>query len=161
MNTLSDTDEGRARPSAWPVYVMSGIIGLFSLSYISWVWFVPMMAQGYAEYPQHFQQVSPGAHEFARLMQRLVPYALLFGVYGVFGVVTVIGAALFRPWAWWCAVAWLAGNFLWQVFLVANIGVTEVSSPAGLITLAFYGLIIWPLATRRRSFFPAKPAGEE
>ena len=23
MNTLSDTDEGRARPSVWPVYVMA------------------------------------------------------------------------------------------------------------------------------------------
>jgi len=96
MNTVRDTDEGRTRPSAWPVYVMSVIIALFSLSFISWVWFVPWMAQGYAEYPQHFQQLSPGAHQFAHMMQRVVPYAPLFGLYGLFGIVTAVAAARLR-----------------------------------------------------------------
>ena len=31
MNTLRDTDERRARPSVWPVYVAAGVIGVVSL----------------------------------------------------------------------------------------------------------------------------------
>ena len=35
MNTLSDTDERRARPSVWPVYVAAAIIGLVSLCHLT------------------------------------------------------------------------------------------------------------------------------
>ncbi len=154
MNPLSDTDEGRTKPSVWPVYVMSGIIGLFSLSFLSWVWFVPMMAHAYAEYPQHFQQLSPGAHDVARLTQRLVPYALLFGVYGLFGVVTAIGAALFRSWGWWSAVAWTTAQFLWNLFLRMNMPTHCWDAWGILFSLVFCGFLVWVLATRRRLFFP-------
>ncbi len=156
MNTLRDTDEGKAKPSVWPVYVMSVVIGLLSLISLAWVWLVPWMAQGYTEYPQYFQQLSPGAHQFAHMMQRLVPYAPLFGLHGLFGIVTAVAAARLRSWGWWCAVIWLAAYSLWHVFLTVNLGIAEVSLTASLVTAAFYGLIIWLLATRRQLFFPAK-----
>jgi len=31
MNTCRDTDEGRARPSVWPVYVVVGLLGSLGL----------------------------------------------------------------------------------------------------------------------------------
>ena len=39
MNTLSDTDEGRARPSAWSVYVKSAAIGGLGAASIGWMTF--------------------------------------------------------------------------------------------------------------------------
>ena len=151
MNTLGDTDEGRARPSVWPVYVMSAIIGLFSLIGLGWVWLVPWMAQMPAEI---YQQLDAGPQGFVRLMQRLAPYAPVFGLHGLFGIVTAVAAVRLRAWGWWCAVAWVGAYSLWHAFVAANIGIAEASLTASLITVAFYGLIIWTLATRRRLFFP-------
>jgi len=151
MNTLTDTDEDRGKPSPWPVYVMSGIIGLFSLPFLSWMWFVPMMAQMPTE---AVQQLSPGAQNFQHLLQQLVPYTPVFGLYGLFGIATAVGVALVRRWAWWCAVAWLALYTAWQVYLTAHLEISYTSPTGVLITVAFYGLIIWSLATRRRLFFP-------
>jgi len=34
MNTLRDTDESKARPSVWPVYVAAGVITLGSVLYV-------------------------------------------------------------------------------------------------------------------------------
>lgn len=34
MNTLRDTDEGKARPSVWPVYLTAGVIGYVTLSHL-------------------------------------------------------------------------------------------------------------------------------
>ncbi len=151
MNTLRDTDEGRARPSVWPVYVMSAIIGLFSLSFTGWVWFVPWTARLPAEVYQHLH---PASEEFHNLIQRFVPYALLFSLYGLFGIATAVGAVLLRSWAWWCAVAWITLYATWYAYVIANLGTSGLSPTTALITVAFYALIIWPLATRRRLFFP-------
>ncbi len=158
MNTLSDTDEGRARLSVWPVYVMSAIIGLFSLTFLSWMWFVPMMAQMPAE---AVQQLSPGAQNFQRLVQQLASYAPVFSLYGLFGVATAVGVALVRRWAWWCAVTWFALYTAWQVSLVATVGISRTSPIAVLMTVAFYALIVWLLATRRRLFLATKAQREE
>ena len=151
MNTLSDTDEGRARPSVWPVCVMGAMLGLFSLSFLSMVWFLPMMAQLPAE---AIQQLSPGAQNFHRLLQQLVPYAELFSLYGLFGIATAVGAVLLRPWAWWCAVVWVGVYFLWPVSVIVAGGISEASLTPILLNVAFYGLSIWSLATRRQLFFP-------
>ena len=160
MNTR-DTDEGRARPSVWPVYVISAMIGLFSLVFLSWVWFVPWMARGYAALSAEQYQFSPSAHQFAHMMKRLAPYALLFGVYGLFGIVTAVGVALFRSWSWWCAVVWGAGLFVWRFFMRMNLPAHRWDVSGILFTLAFFALIVWPLATRRRLFFPPKAEREE
>ena len=39
MNTFSDTDEGRARPSVWPVYLAAGVVGVFALAVFFFVVF--------------------------------------------------------------------------------------------------------------------------
>ena len=156
MNTPAETREDRARPSVWPVYVMGAIIGLFSLSFTSWVWFVPRMAQIPAE---AVHQLSPGAQNFQHLLQQLAPYTPVFGLYGLFGMATAVGAVLLRRWAWWCAIAWLALYTAWGVYLTAHMGISRTSLIAVLINVAFYGLIIWPLATRRQLFFPANRGG--
>ncbi len=158
MNTLRDTNERQARPSVWPVYVAGAIIGLFSLSFTGWVWFLPMMAQQPADV---WQQLHPASEDFHNLIQQFVPYALLFSLYGLFGIATAVGAVLLRSRAWWCAVAWVTLYAAWYVYVIANVGVSGLSPTKALITVAFYALIIWPLATRRRLFFPPKPEGEE
>ncbi len=152
MNTLSDTDEGRARPSRWPVYVMSGIIGLFSLSHLSWVWFVPLVAQMPTEVSQ---ELSLEAQRFYELLAQLVPYVPLFAVYGLFGLATAVGAALFRRWAWWCAAAWLLLYIGWTTYLAVNLR-TGFSPIGVLLTVVFCGLIIWPLSIRRPLFLATK-----
>ena len=45
MNTLRDTDEGRARLSVWPVYVAAAVIGAITL-----LWLDIMMPFGTVEY---------------------------------------------------------------------------------------------------------------
>ena len=161
MKPLRDTDERRPRPSVWPVYVMSGIIGLFSLSFLVLPWFAPMVAHMYAEYPEAFQGLSPDVHQVADMMQQLSPYAVLFGVYGLFGIATAIGVAFFRSWSWWCAIVWGAGQLLWDFLRSVNWPMYRGDIWGILITVVLLVLLVWPLATRRQLFFPPKPEREE
>ena len=161
MNTLRDTDEGKPRPSVWPVYVMSGIIGLLSLSFLVFIGLVPWWEHVYAEYPERFQHLPPSPQQFADMLQRLVPYAPLFALYGLFGIVTAVATAELRSWGWWCAVIWLAAYFVYQIFMTVSLGMSKGSLAGIPMTTACFCLIIWALVTRRQLFFPPKPEGEE
>ena len=160
MNTLRDTDEGRARPSVWPVYVMSATILLDSVSSYFWDW-VPPLSPMYVAHLEKFEQLLPCANDFALLMQPLVPYALLFGLYGWLGIVAAIGLVQLRYWGWWSAVAWTAGRFLWAIFVGANMPSHCWSISETLLNLALFAMLAWVLATRRQLFFPPKPEGQE
>ena len=152
MNTPTDTGEGRARPSVWPVYVAAAIIGGASL-------------------------VAP---VFLGLLLLQVDSAadLVFSVFGVIGglvamapvaILASVGLIMLRPWGWVCGLLWGAGfagiwgcatmfevmNFIYgypQVLLTLDhVQTLSVSTTVGLAILA---LVIWPLATRYRLFHP-------
>ena len=152
MNTLRDTDEGRTRPSVWPVYVAAGVIGLMTLSRIV----LPALAVDWDSF-------------------YLDPYLLvLLSIWLLFGMLTCWGLIRLRMWAWLCAALWtavyaywdmvalLAAQSLWrEVELVspppppANIGPFTVPAAVAIAVIA------WALATRWQLFFPPKPESEE
>ena len=137
MNTLRDTDEGTATPSVWPVYLAAAIIvGVGALLFCP----VVELILYYTLFDSfvHCGETIPGA------------------VYGLFGFVTAWGVARLRPWAWWCAVAWTI-----TFAMVSLLYVVDEPLWAALIWLAAIALLVWPLATRRRLFFPPKPEREE
>ncbi len=126
MNTLSDTDEGRARPSVWPVYVTVAIIGVVSLMFLG-----------------------PVAISATGLYR-------LYAVYGLFGVVTVVGVVRLRSWGWWTALIWVAiyaAILVWGTVLRSKIG-APLGWGALLVFGPQVGFFAWFLATRRRLFFP-------
>ena len=147
----NENSKGRSRPSAWPVYVMCAVVGVFSFSFATWIWFAPQMAQ---IPPSVYENLSPGAQEFAGFMQRVAPYAFLFGVYGIFGIVAAVGAGLFRPWGWWFVVVWTVVLVAWCVLLHLSFRIRPTSPWAILWNVAFIALIVWLLVTRRRLYFP-------
>ena len=146
MNTLRDTDEGKARPSVWPVYAMCVVIGLFSLASLAYPWLERESPRVGLLWPSD------------RLLQ-YVGYVGFFMVWGVLGIVAAVGAARFRPWAWWCAGAWILIYALWRLstWPIAK----PISGQMIGACVLFIGLVLWLLATRRRLFFPPKPEGEE
>ena len=159
MNTLIDTDEGKAKPSVWPVYVAAAIVLLVSLQVLARL-VKPMLADILIEY---FGDV---------VRWSWVPYA----TYGFFGVVTTWGLVRPRPWVWWCVVVWsivfvvAGGAVILYVFFVAGYPPetpAEATGIALLMSLTCAGwvgataFLTWVLATRRRLFFPPKPADEE
>ena len=132
MNTLRDTDEGRARPSVWPVYLTAAVIAGFSL--VLFVLFVLEVIM----------------HSF-QILQMIQP------IYGLFGIVTALGIVLLRPWGWWCGVVWTV------IFVVAcSLGTVfmrqeqPIPTRDFIVRLAMIALLVWPVATRRRLFFPQK-----
>ena len=178
MNTLSDTDESRARPSVWPVY-----LAIVAITLACGV-IVPFVLVG-GEY---------GWQKFPTLMAFGVASALL-------GLVAVGGLAMRRPWGWWCGVGWTSifaayvGWFAW-VGLIAPTNSSEFMSAArffffwpftyswlgipfleffpydlpwwllswpGLLSTSISTIVVltWVLVTRRRLFFPPKREGEE
>ena len=157
MNTLRDTDEGRARPSVWPVYLAAAIIGLVSL-------FVPLVL-------------------ILLLLRDDNAADLVFTVFGVIGgplvmapvaILASVGLIMLRLWGWVCGL-------LWATVFAVTLGVGTVfetmdfinDSPQGLLTLdqvqtvsvsttvglAILALVVWPLATRYRLFYP--PGGQK
>ncbi len=152
MNTLRDTDEGKARPSVWPVYVMCVLVGLYSLSAVGY----PLVASSVVRLmspPDVYQTLDPHMQRWVDWHRWLLPYVALLVVWGVFGIVAAVGAARFRPWAWWCVALWIVVFAGWWasrcVYLKSGVAFACVG-------IAWTALIVWPLATRRRLFFPPK-----
>ena len=160
MNTLSDTDEGKARPSVWPVYVAAVVIGLTSLHLCCM-----LVTQAYVD---SSLVLSIGA----KVLFMLAVYWPLT-IYMLLGILASWGILRFRPWGWWCGVLWtitlaigawwfLPGiYFLFLMWHGRNWGTLarEIAEEigftvAGLSILVLLVLVTWPLATRRRLFFP-------
>ena len=146
MNTPSDTDQGGARPSVWPVYVMCAVIGLFGLAGIASPWIEREPPTAGLLWP------SDGLLQY-------VGYVGFLTVWGVFGIVAAVGAVRFRPWAWWCAGAWILLYAVWRL------ATWPIAKPISALMIGacvvFVGLVLWLLATRRQLFFPPKQEGEE
>ncbi len=157
MNTLRDTDEGRARPSVWPVYLVAAIIGLHGLSFLGSVVLFPLIAYIAKEAAP---QASPEVLRALKFHIAITAYVPFFAVYGVFSVLTTVGALRLRPWSWWCGVVW---TVLYAVYCIWITMALPVRSPAWTIALsvAQIALLLWLLATRRQLFFPTRPQGEE
>jgi len=146
VNTLGDTDESRARPSVWPVYVAAAVIGLMTLSRIV----LPALVVDWDGY-------------------YLDPYLLvLLAIWLLFGMLTCWGLIRLRLWAWLCAGLGTAVFAYWDMVallaaqrsslithLPANIGGFTVPAAVAIPVIA------WALATRWQLFFPSKQAGEE
>ncbi len=158
MNTLRDTDERKARPSVWPVYVAAAVMGLGGLACLSLlVWSTldlglwPLMSLDMA----------------------------LLGV-GLGAVIGAVGLARLRRWGWWYAVvltcistACLA-SFVsdWVQPAPPNTATTTYHAPDpevvirelvsfGVPWLTTILVLVWVLTTRRQLFFPSKQEGEE
>jgi len=135
MNTLSDTDEGRARPSVWPVYVAAAVVGVVGLTLLGiGIWF-----------------------GLANEDNGMVALGVLHGLLGGLGVVAAWGLFRLRLWAWWCAVVW--------TIPAAFTGFIAFDEEANIIHYipweTIWLLLVWPLVARRHLFFPPKPEGEE
>jgi len=152
MNAPRDTDERKARPSVWPVYVAAGVIGLVSL-------FLPLVL-------------------ILLVLQDDSAADLVFTVFGVMGgpvimapvaILASVGLVMLRPWGWLCGFLWVTVSALtWGAGTVFGImdlthgfphdpvQIMSVSTTAGLVALA---AVIWPLATRYRLFYP--PGGQK
>ena len=147
MNTLGDTDERRARPSVWPVYVAAAVIGAISLSHL--MRWLPMVIEGpFVDSSFLLQDVS-------------------FVTCYLFGVLTAWGLILLRPWARWYAVMWTIAFVLtpdMQEILIPGIeplfpaahaiNALSAEEKIGWLVLAAIPivLVLWPLVTRRRLF---------
>ena len=159
MNTLSDTDEGRARPSVWPVYVAAAIIGLLSLGNLR---FAVLLLSSVTTplFREAAPHVSPEVLSALEFHFAVKAYAPLFAVYGIFGVLTAVGMVRLRPWSWWCGCVW---PMLYAVHCILMVMASPVRSPAWSIaaSVVIIVLLIWIMATRRRLFFPPRPESEE
>ncbi len=152
MNTLSDTAEGRATPSAWPVYVAAAVLLALGVLIV-----FPVPARII---------LSP------RGLEILHWYDIALGVWGILGLVAAVGLVGLRSWGWWCGALLAAA---WMVLVGWGVlhGIVQFFRPPeywpnidALIFLAaawvvVIALLVWPLATRRPLFFPTKPEGEE
>ncbi len=153
MNTFGDTDEGRARPSVWPVYVMSALVGLYTIPWLLIALLFAALGPGKGTWSgPRIGELSDGALQFIAL--------LLVACLGLFGIITVYGASKLRPWGWWFVIVWLALYSAWVACFYA-LGLEPAPSWIEmLLGCVLLALIVWPLVTRRRLFFPPKPEGE-
>ena len=151
MNTLSDTDKPKARPSVWPVYAIAAPIGLMGLL-LGLMVFSPV-------------QGTP--------IESLMAAAML-GAPGLFAIATAYGLLMLRPWGRWFAVVWTgvftAGCVALGVYLLMaaeNADIKDAEPEAtflrlfGQVSLIMVIPFVWVLATRRQLFFPPKQEGEE
>ena len=150
MSTLRETDEGRARPSVWPVYLTAAGIGVMSLLLLSAA-LVTFTGS-------------------AKLIRTSDPWDILLPIYALLGLLTASGIIRLRLWAWWCAMVWIiicvaaSGSLLLPMALSRWRGsylITGVAMFGLEISVLVTLLLVWPLATRRRLFFPPKPEAEE
>ena len=156
MNSLTDTDDSRASPSVWPVYVWAAIIGLLSLGNLHFA----VLLLSSVTTPVVREAAPPEVLAALEFHFAVKAYAPLFAVYGIFGVLTAVGMVRLRPWSWWCGCVW---PMLYAVHCILMVMASPVRSPAWSIaaSLVIIVLLIWIMATRRQLFFPPKPEGEE
>jgi len=152
MNTLSDTDEGRTRPSVWPAYLAAVVLVPVGAS---------IGSQGVG-----LALMSFGGEDTVGLLERgteaivgLSAYGLLAAM-GLLGLVAAVGLAGLRPWGWWCtavfAASWAMVCLLVVVWWLLDERPFFFAAPSlGLLTL-----LVLVLTTRRQLFFPPKPEGE-
>ncbi len=154
MNTPRDTDEGRARPSVWPVYVAAAVIVAVG------VWVIYPLIGPYV----FFRPRTEWVDLLRSPLGLVVAWVLL-------GFVAAVGLVGLRSWAWWCAVIFTAGWALEGASAVLDRIVVSFHRPdiqpstevirfatAWLVVLA---LMLVPLVARRQLFFPPKPEREE
>ena len=164
MNTLGDTNEAKARPSVWPVYVAAVvvlIVGLASFAMVSTFHSLMSIAKETGE------SVPDAFFQDVMLAQATL---------GLLGVVAAIGMLRLRRWGWWCGIVftgvWIAGNvlaLLGMIFAAVEragghgpLATPQISTIAFIVVCFVVAvLLIVVLATRRRLFFPPKPAGEQ
>ena len=146
MNTLRDADEGRARPSVWPVYVAAG--GVMTVGTLCLAIGLSLVFSGSGR-------------------GWLNTIFLSSTTLGLFGVLTTIGMIRLRPWGWWCGVLF-AGVWTIQLAMLAaqSLHAPDVTFLASTIPfvatwLVAAVLLMVVLATRRRLFFPPKQDWEE
>ena len=135
MNTLSDTDERKARLSVWPVYVAAVAVACACGQFL-------------------FIFAYSGEYGWERYPTEMVFYVTWI----ILGVMAIAGLAMLRPWGWWCAAVFAAG---WAVFWLVMLLSRNLPLILSLPNLALLALLIRALTTRRQLFFPPQPDGEE
>ena len=158
MNTLRDTEEGRARPSVWPVYVAAGVVGLASLYISTWA------AGSFMRYPALVEDIVGGQLE--RLYQ-------VIG--GPLGLLSAYGLARLRRWGWVCGWLWVPiSAVLWVMrgweegcdAAMSRIQGLPAQTHIGWAVFAWVWLVaivllMCALVARRPLFFPPKPEAAE
>ena len=162
MDTLRDTDEGRARPSVWPVYVAAVVVGVVSLPYLLALPppIIPIGLFGFVTI-WGLSWLRPWGWWCAVVWTSIFTVGYLLSVRICLAAsasdvpleeLGILGEILTT--ATWVAILVFVeplngfGEAVFFVFL----------GPLGLITIA---LLTWVLATRRQLFFPPKQEGEE
>ena len=152
MNTLSDTDEGRARPyigPIWPVWIVCVVL-------LSLLMSVDFLAEAFGLIDDYYVK---GPEEV------LSPISLtsLISLVGLFlgaalGWLAVWGVAKLRAWGWWCAAIWIGGLLVRTLLLIRG---SPWSLFGTVLLLNMYAILVWPLIAWRRLFFPPKAEGEK
>ena len=159
MNTLGDTDEGRARPSVWPVYLVAAVIVAVGV-WLIYLWLRP------SDLPPYDPRLYSRSERWAHLLVEVE-----FWAWVLLGFVAAVGLVGLRLWAWWCAVVFTAG---WALLggvdvldrITSGTRHTPYPSPAEVIPFAtarlvVLALLLVPLLTRRRLFFRTKQGRKE
>ncbi len=142
MNTLSDTDERRPRPSVWLVYAMSALIGVISLGLVAMMGLAVWLRALLLEHTAPAQLLSP---------HRAMPaFVILTGLFGIFAAA---GASRLRPWGWWAVVVWAGLYFIVAMPDLATFWQGGISSWA-ILEVSSLIYIVLVLIIRRRLFFP-------
>jgi len=155
MNVLGDTDEGRARPSVWPVYLAAAIPGIYGVGDLG---IALLFLAGH---------ITGGPHAWFYLMLIQVARGLLGGL-------TAVGLLLLRPWGWWCGVVYIAVfvvyvsfkydyvyKYVSEAFEIMVFWPGLYLRPESLANMGIVALFVWVLTTRRQLFFPPKQEAEE
>jgi len=154
MNTLRDTDEGRARPSVWPVNLAAAGPGLIGLVFL---------ILGIVNLAQTVQLIFEG--HYAAMLRLGSPWGLPFFYLGVglWGIIWALGLVRLRPWGWWYAAIstgiftasylYVAFGFPWHEGGAAGGAMIAMLLLAALPAFIIIVLLVWVLATRRQLFF--------
>ena len=133
MNTLIDTDEGRARPSVWPVYVVAAVIGVASLV---------------IALPNFSSLLGPRG------------FLVFFGLLTAYGLFRLRTWAWWCALLWTVVVAVTVTLVMLLVALCSGMAAAESGhSTSGWWAIAMVPgfalvvLLVWPLVARRQLFF--------
>ena len=150
-----NSPDDRGRPSAWPVYVLCALVGVYSLSAVFYPWLTSEILRLMSP-PHVYETLNASLQRWVDFHRWLLPHVPLVAAWGGFGIVAAVGAALFRPWAWWCVVLWAAVFVAWWVLRGVHLSTGVAQACVG---VAFISFISWTLMTRRELYFPGDLPG--
>lgn len=150
-------EERKEHPSRWPVYVMCGVVVILSIGQVGFPWGTSEVVRLMSG-PDVYQTLHPWMQRWVDFHQWIRPYAPVVAAVGVFGLIGGVGAAMFRPWGWWCVAVWTALLVMFWALRCVYIGATTPLCAGAIIP--WVALILWPLIARRGLLLQGHEEGE-